>query len=61
MAAIPGPGWLCHECAKASGADPFKKPTAARKRKAPEQKRKIVNYEEIIFPSLASLCIDVRI
>ncbi|EJD06146.1 RNI-like protein [Fomitiporia mediterranea MF3/22] len=59
MAAVPGPGWLCHLCAKASGADPFKKKSAPRQRKAPEEKRKIVNYEDREIPSLASLCIKV--
>ncbi|TFK45936.1 RNI-like protein [Heliocybe sulcata] len=59
MAARPGPGWLCHKCAKASGADPFKKPAAPRKRKAPEEKRKVVSFEERTLPSLASLCIKI--
>ncbi|KAI0713902.1 RNI-like protein [Earliella scabrosa] len=59
MAANPPPGWLCHICAKSSGADPFKKPAAPRKRKAPAEKRNVVNYEERRFPSLASICIDV--
>lgn len=61
MAANPGPGWLCHVCAKASGADPFKKPAAPRKRKAPEDKRKVISYEDHTFPSLASLCIKVGV
>ncbi|KAH7097597.1 RNI-like protein [Auriculariales sp. MPI-PUGE-AT-0066] len=47
VAARPGPGWLCHECAKASGIDPFKKPTAPRKRKAPQERRKIVISKNI--------------
>ena len=59
MAANPPPGFLCHTCAKASGADPFKKPAAPRKRKAPADKRSIVHFEEKRFPSLASLCIQV--
>jgi DNA repair protein RAD7 len=59
MAANPGPGFLCHKCAKESGADPFKKPASPRKRKAPAEKRTVVNFEESRFPSLASLCINV--
>ncbi|KAI5119535.1 hypothetical protein M0805_002557 [Coniferiporia weirii] len=59
MAASPGPGWLCHECAKASGADPFKKPAAPRKRKAPGERRKVTSFEDRDFPSLASLCINI--
>ena len=60
MAANPPPGFLCHQCAKSSGADPFKKPVAPRKRKAPEDKRKIVAFEEKQFPTLVSMCITVR-
>lgn len=60
MAANPPPGWLCHICAKSSGADPFKKPAAPRKRKPAGDKRAVVSYEERRFPSLASICIDVR-
>ncbi|KAH8117649.1 RNI-like protein [Phellopilus nigrolimitatus] len=61
MAANPGPGWLCHECAKSSGADPFKdkRPAAPRKRKAPEDKRKVISFEDRELPSLASLCIRI--
>ncbi|KAI0074674.1 RNI-like protein [Panus rudis PR-1116 ss-1] len=59
MAANPPPGFLCHVCAKASGADPFKKPAAPRKRKTPADKRTVVNFEERRFPSLASLCIQI--
>ena len=59
LAANPPPGFLCHVCAKASGADPFKKPAAPRKRKAPADKRNVVNFEERRFPSLATLCIQV--
>ncbi|EJD48337.1 RNI-like protein [Auricularia subglabra TFB-10046 SS5] len=60
MAARPGPGWLCHECTKAAGIDPFKKPAAPRKRKAPAEKRKIVNFEERdAVQSLSKLCIQV--
>ncbi|KAJ7782327.1 hypothetical protein DFH07DRAFT_319891 [Mycena maculata] len=59
MAANPGPGFLCHPCAKASGTDPFKKPAAPRKRKAPAEKRTVVNIEERSFPTLVTICIDV--
>ncbi|KAJ7497783.1 RNI-like protein [Mycena latifolia] len=59
MAANPGPGFLCHPCAKASGTDPFKKPAAPRKRKTPAEKRNLVHIEERSFPSLVSICIDV--
>ncbi|EPQ50665.1 RNI-like protein [Gloeophyllum trabeum ATCC 11539] len=59
MAARPGPGWLCHQCAKASGADPFKKPAVPRKRKAVAEKRNVVSFEERTLPSLASLCIKI--
>ena len=61
MAAVPPPGFLCHKCAKASGTDPFKKPAAPRKRKAPADKRKIVNFEELKIPSLVTLCINVML
>ncbi|KAJ6508101.1 RNI-like protein [Mycena vulgaris] len=59
MAANPGPGYLCHPCAKASGTDPFKKAAAPRKRKTPAEKRSLVHIEERSFPSLVSICIDV--
>ncbi|KAH9920184.1 RNI-like protein [Amylocystis lapponica] len=59
LAANPPPGFLCHLCAKASGADPFKKPALPRKRKAPSDKRKVVNFEERKFPTLASMCIEL--
>ncbi|KAF7315854.1 RNI-like protein [Mycena indigotica] len=59
MAAMPGPGFLCHPCAKASGADPFKKPASPRKRKAPAEKRTVVHIQQRSFPTLVSLCIDV--
>ena len=49
MAAMPGPGWLCHICAKASGADPFKKAIALRKRKAPEERQRTTNFEFNFF------------
>ena len=60
MAASPPPGWLCHSCAKSSGADPYKKAPAPRKRKTPGDKRNVVSYEERRFPSLVSVCIQVR-
>jgi hypothetical protein len=61
MAANPGPGFLCHSCAKSSGADPFKKPAAPRKRKDPADKRKVTSYEETErVQSLAKMCIEVR-
>ncbi|KAJ7661678.1 hypothetical protein B0H17DRAFT_991941 [Mycena rosella] len=59
MPANPGPGFLCHKCAKASGINPFKKAAAPRKRKTPADKRTLVHIEERSFPSLVSICIDV--
>ncbi|KAM5535726.1 hypothetical protein V8D89_010540, partial [Ganoderma adspersum] len=59
MAANPPPGWLCHICAKSSGADPFKKPAPPRKRRPAGDKRTVVSYEERHLASLASICIDV--
>ncbi|KAG6844545.1 hypothetical protein H0H87_006029 [Tephrocybe sp. NHM501043] len=59
MAAVPGPGLLCHKCAKESGNDPFKKPAPPKRKKAPADKRTIVNFEEKRFPTLASLCIQL--
>ncbi|KIY51242.1 RNI-like protein [Fistulina hepatica ATCC 64428] len=56
MAANPGPGFLCHRCAKAAGSDPFKKPSAKRKRKAVA---KMPAFEERVFPSLISICVKV--
>ncbi|KZT41058.1 RNI-like protein [Sistotremastrum suecicum HHB10207 ss-3] len=59
VAADPGPGWLCHACAKAAGIDPFKK-VAPRKRKAPTEKRKVVSYEDVErIPTLSGICIKV--
>ncbi|CAE6495253.1 unnamed protein product [Rhizoctonia solani] len=59
MAADPPPGFLCHTCAKASGADPFKK-SGPRGRKPVAEKRKIVNYEQKdVFKSLATTCIEI--
>jgi len=60
MAANPPPGYLCHQCAKAAGGDPFKKPAVPRKRKAVADKRAVISYEERRFPSLAAMCIEVR-
>ncbi|EMD34253.1 hypothetical protein CERSUDRAFT_140620 [Gelatoporia subvermispora B] len=59
LPANPPPGYLCHLCAKASGADPFKKPAAPKKRKPAGERRNIVSFEERRFPTLASMCIDV--
>ncbi|KAF9244250.1 RNI-like protein [Melanogaster broomeanus] len=59
MAANPPPGYLCHQCAKASGTDPFKKPAAPRKRKTAAEKREVISYEDRRFPTLASLCIEL--
>ncbi|RDB19248.1 DNA repair protein rhp7 [Hypsizygus marmoreus] len=59
MAANPGPGFLCHQCAKASGSDPFKKPAVPKRRKAPADKRSVVNFEERRFPTLVSMCIQL--
>ncbi|OCH84255.1 RNI-like protein [Obba rivulosa] len=59
LPANPPPGYLCHMCAKASGADPFKKPAVPRKRKPATDKRSVVSFEERRFPSLASMCIQV--
>jgi DNA repair protein RAD7 len=60
MSANPGPGFLCHQCAKASGTDPFKKSVAQRKPKAIAERRKAPSLEEKRFPTLASLCIQVN-
>ncbi|EIN07847.1 RNI-like protein [Punctularia strigosozonata HHB-11173 SS5] len=59
MAANPPPGYLCLPCSKSSGSDPFKKPVAPRKRKATEDRRKIVYFEEKQFPTLVSMCIQL--
>jgi len=58
MAAVPGPGWLCHACAKAGGNDPFKKPSRKR---FPTRKRVIASLEERSFPSLVSVCVQVGV
>lgn len=60
MAAVPGPGWLCHACAKAGGNDPFKRPQASRK-KFPTCKRVIASLEERKFPTLVSVCVQVGV
>ena len=60
MAASPPPGWLCHDCAKASGVDPFTVKKTAPKRK-PVEKRKVVNFDEKErVATLAEMCIKVR-
>ncbi|GLB35651.1 putative RNI-like protein [Lyophyllum shimeji] len=59
MAAVPGPGFLCHKCAKATGNDPFKKPAAVKRKKVPVDRRTVVNFEERRFPTLASICIQL--
>ncbi|KAG6909897.1 hypothetical protein DXG01_014711 [Tephrocybe rancida] len=59
MTAVPGPGFLCHKCAKESGNDPFKKPALPKRKKVPADKRTVVNFEERRFPTLASLCIQL--
>ncbi|KAJ3513206.1 hypothetical protein NLJ89_g3081 [Agrocybe chaxingu] len=56
MAANSGTGYLCHQCAKAGGQDPFKKPTIPKKR---TEKRNITTFEERRFPTLVSLCIQL--
>lgn len=61
LAANPPPGYLCHQCAKASGADPFKKPAAPKKRRPAAERREVISFEERRFPTLASLCIEVII
>ena len=61
LAANPPPGYLCHQCAKLSGADPFKKPAVSKKRKPAAEKREVISFEERRFPTLASLCIEVII
>ncbi|KAH7890166.1 RNI-like protein [Phlebopus sp. FC_14] len=59
MAANPPPGYLCHPCTKASGVDPFKKPAVPRKRKPAEERREVVSYEALRFPTLAAICIQL--
>ncbi|KAJ3977332.1 RNI-like protein [Lentinula raphanica] len=59
IAAANGPGYMCHSCAKKLGNDPFKKPTAPRKRTKAADKRNIVYFEERRFPTLVSLCINI--
>lgn len=59
VAASPPPGYLCHPCTKASGADPFKKPAVPRKRKSAAERRAITNFQERKFPTLVSFCIKV--
>ncbi|KAE9410577.1 RNI-like protein [Gymnopus androsaceus JB14] len=59
IAANPGPGFLCHPCAKKQGNDPFKKPAAPRKRTKAAEKRSIVHFEQRRFPTLVSMCINI--
>ncbi|KAF9218763.1 RNI-like protein [Gyrodon lividus] len=59
MATNLPPGYLCHQCAKASGADPFKKPATPRKRKTATEKREVISHDAHRFPTLASLCIEL--
>ncbi|KZT53896.1 RNI-like protein [Calocera cornea HHB12733] len=57
--ADPGPGYLCPACTKAAGHDLFKVAPGPRKRKQPEDKRKIVFFEENhVVPTLAELCLE---
>jgi DNA repair protein RAD7 len=60
IASSTGEGFLCHQCAKAGGHDPFKMPAAPRKRKATTEKRKAPFFQERRFPTLISLCVQVR-
>ena len=60
MASSTGDGFLCHKCAKAGGNDPFKKPTVPRKRKVASEKRVVTTFQERRFPTLVSLCVQVR-
>ncbi|KDQ18733.1 hypothetical protein BOTBODRAFT_29109 [Botryobasidium botryosum FD-172 SS1] len=60
LPADPPPGYLCHACAKESGADPFKKPAAPRRRKPAQDKRKIVNFDQKDrVKTLAQICISI--
>ncbi|KAI6129766.1 RNI-like protein [Pisolithus croceorrhizus] len=59
VAADPPPGYLCHDCVKAAGIDPFKKPVAPKKRKLNTDKRDFVNFEERRLPTLVSLCVEL--
>ncbi|KAF8888303.1 RNI-like protein [Infundibulicybe gibba] len=59
MAANPGPGFLCHQCAKATGSDPFKKPAVPKKRKTPAERRTVTNFDDKRFPSLVSICVQL--
>ncbi|EKM83235.1 hypothetical protein AGABI1DRAFT_69486 [Agaricus bisporus var. burnettii JB137-S8] len=58
-AAIPGPGWLCHPCAKEKGIEPLKKGSQSRKKKTVADRRTITTFEEKRFPTLVSLCIQL--
>ncbi|KAJ3807138.1 RNI-like protein [Lentinula lateritia] len=57
--AATGSGFLCHPCAKKLGNDPFKKPTAPRKRMNATDKRNILHFEKPRFPTLVSICINI--
>ncbi|KAF5390660.1 hypothetical protein D9757_002761 [Collybiopsis confluens] len=59
IAATPGPGFLCHPCAKKLGNNPFKKPAISRKRTNAGDKRNVVHFEERRLPTLASMCINL--
>ncbi|KAF8638840.1 hypothetical protein AX17_001898 [Amanita inopinata Kibby_2008] len=59
ISANPGPGFLCHQCAKATSSDPYKKPAVKRKRKTPADKRNVQSFEERRFPTLVSVCIQL--
>ncbi|KAG8935696.1 hypothetical protein FRC02_006972 [Tulasnella sp. 418] len=56
----PPPGYLCHDCAKEIGEDPFKKRATPRKKRAPVDRRKVVNFEEKeAVKGLATMCIEI--
>ena len=59
MASNAGDGYLCHQCAKAGGNDPFKKAAVPKKRK-PAEKRNVTSIQQRPFPTLVSMCIQVR-
>ena len=44
MVANPPPGWLCHICAKSSGANLFRQPALPRKQKPAGDKPNVVSY-----------------
>lgn len=63
LASIPPPGYLCHDCAKELGLDPFASKKVGRKRRKIGEgggKRDVVNFEEVErVKALAGMCIDV--